>query len=129
MARPDGHRKTEHRRRKCVEYTTRYRQRNWEAYLKYHREYMRKNSRRKKEYRRHAQENPEKNRAQYKLRNALWNGHIIRPSFCQLCNRQCKPQAHHHDYSKPLDVMWLCRPCHYAQHGKKTRVWREGDPL
>lgn len=27
-----------------------------------------------------------------------------------------KTEAHHHDYSKPLDVRWLCRACHQAAH-------------
>lgn len=24
---------------------------------------------------------------------------------------------HHADYDKPLEVTWLCRPCHLAVHG------------
>lgn len=23
---------------------------------------------------------------------------------------------HHPDYSKPLEVVWMCRPCHLAEH-------------
>lgn len=25
-------------------------------------------------------------------------------------------QAHHEDYSKPMDVIWFCPPCHKAHH-------------
>lgn len=33
--------------------------------------------------------------------------------------RQCgsaKAEMHHPDYSQPLNVIWLCRPCHLALH-------------
>jgi ribosomal protein S27AE len=29
-------------------------------------------------------------------------------------------QAHHADYEKPLDVLWLCRPCHKNEHAKQA---------
>jgi len=33
---------------------------------------------------------------------------------CEHCGRAA--QAHHGDYSKPLDVRWLCRAHHLALH-------------
>lgn len=27
-------------------------------------------------------------------------------------------EMHHADYSKPLEIEWLCRPCHLAHHRK-----------
>lgn len=34
---------------------------------------------------------------------------------CEVCG--AKAQMHHHDYSKPLDVRWLCRKHHLDCHG------------
>lgn len=43
---------------------------------------------------------------------ALRNGTMVRPNVCVICGVECKPTAHHYDYSKRLDVTWLCRSCH-----------------
>ncbi len=42
-------------------------------------------------------------------------GNIIRPDKCEMCDKNCKPEAHHEDYSKPLDVKWVCS-CHTIIH-------------
>lgn len=34
---------------------------------------------------------------------------------CERCGSQ-KVQAHHEDYSKPLEVVWLCQAHHTARH-------------
>lgn len=59
---------------------------------------------------------PEKRKAQIKLNNALRYGKIKRPNTCSICNKSCKPQGHHYDYSKPLDVIWMCKKCHSDLH-------------
>ena len=34
---------------------------------------------------------------------------------CVRCG-EAKSVAHHEDYDKPLEVMWLCQPCHKQRH-------------
>lgn len=41
----------------------------------------------------------------------------IKKKRCLICESE-NSQMHHEDYSKPLDVIWLCRPCHLAWHKK-----------
>ena len=57
-------------------------------------------------------DNPEKYKAQNALNNALRDGKIDRPEQCEICGKTKKLQAHHYDYSLPLDVIWLCAECH-----------------
>ena len=45
---------------------------------------------------------------------AIKKGNLI-PLPCIRCN-EIKSLAHHEDYDKPLDVMWLCQPCHKQRH-------------
>lgn len=45
----------------------------------------------------------------------LKRGKIIKGN-CIKCNSTEKVEAHHHDYTKPLDVIWLCRICHLNEH-------------
>jgi hypothetical protein len=52
---------------------------------------------------------------------ALVSGALIKSMHCERCPTVAENTvAHHHDYDKPLDVEWLCRPCHgkhHAEHG------------
>ena len=56
--------------------------------------------------------------AQRKIKNELKRGRMIRPKQCEKCLKDCKPDGHHRDYNKPLEVMWLCKICHSNEHGK-----------
>ena len=60
--------------------------------------------------------NPEKYRATTAVNNAIRDEKIIRPDCCEECNSKCKTHGHHDDYSKYLDVRWLCNDCHNAWH-------------
>lgn len=35
---------------------------------------------------------------------------------CEVCGAESNIEAHHSDYSKPLDVNWLCREHHKEWH-------------
>lgn len=49
-----------------------------------------------------------------------------RPARCERCNRKCKPDAHHDDYSKPNEVKFLCRSCHMKAHFILKRLVTNG---
>ena len=57
---------------------------------------------------------PEKYRARQAVAVALRSGHLTRRP-CQKC-WEMKVQAHHENYAKPLEVTWLCGPCHMEIH-------------
>jgi len=59
---------------------------------------------------------PEKVIARAAVRTALQFNKLIRPEKCTRCGIRTIPHAHHEDYSKKLEVMWLCRACHALRH-------------
>lgn len=66
----------------------------------------------------------QRNRAQHlargKVADALRYGRLTRKP-CEVCGAP-RATAHHVDYSKPLDVRWLCRPHHdEADHQMRSR--------
>jgi len=52
------------------------------------------------------------------FRRAVRSGAITKASECSVCGSRETLCGHHDDYAKPLDVRWLCRPCHMATHYK-----------
>lgn len=59
--------------------------------------------------------NPDGYRAQTAVGNALRDGKIVREP-CGVCASTENVHAHHKDYSKPLEVVWLCARCHHRLH-------------
>jgi hypothetical protein len=64
---------------------------------------------------------------------AIEKGILIRPPLCEDCGGHGKKfkdgrapiQAHHCDYNKPLEVLWLCQECHHKWHKKNTPKRKE----
>lgn len=49
------------------------------------------------------------------VRTAIQTGKI-KKFLCETCNSDRFVQAHHDDYSKPLEIRWLCKKHHNAWH-------------
>ena len=60
--------------------------------------------------------NLHKHSAQQAVGRAIKEGKLVRPAKCQRCAREVFTEAHHSDYSKPLEVEWLCKSCHVNHH-------------
>lgn len=60
-----------------------------------------------------AKKYPERDKARRILQSHVRSGHIV-PLPCLVCGESA--EAHHPDYSSPLDVVWLCRIHHKQTH-------------
>ena len=92
-----------------------YRLKYAEKYRKYIREY-------RKEYRKtrpdsYIEKDEQKKRARHAVENAKRRGKLMQLP-CAKCG-ESKSQAHHLDYSKPLDVIWLCPVHHMETHNRR----------
>ena len=65
----------------------------------------------------HRVRHPDKYRARNAVNNAIRDGRLVRKP-CEHCGSTQSVHAHHHDYSKPLDVEWLCKDCHWKHHNE-----------
>jgi hypothetical protein len=64
---------------------------------------------------------PEKIRARNRLNLAIRRGRLVKPRECGSCEQVVASRClhgHHPDYSKPLEVEWLCAACHSELHRK-----------
>jgi hypothetical protein len=58
---------------------------------------------------------PERVLAWKAVSKAKKSGRLV-PGPCERCGSTVGIQAHHHDYSKRLEVAWLCSGCHNSEH-------------
>lgn len=61
--------------------------------------------------------NPTHYNANKVVEQAIIAGKLDRPDRCSICgcsSSEHRIEAHHEDYSRPLDVIWCCTPCHRA---------------
>lgn len=64
---------------------------------------------------------PYKKRATTMVSNAIKAGKMERKP-CEVCGAE-KVEAHHPDYTKPLEVMWLCKPHHTEWHRHNKPIY------
>lgn len=84
----------------------------------YRKEHMREWAAYSKEYRKRPLVRA-KYLANKKLQWAVSTGQIKKPKRCEDCRKVFLAKGlhgHHEDYLKPLNVSWVCDPCHKARH-------------
>ena len=69
---------------------------------------------------------PERIAARNAVSNAVRDGKL-RQQDCAFCGAS-KTVAHHHDYDRPLDVTWLCQPCHLRFHALENMSATASNP-
>ena len=73
-------------------------------------------------------------RAGHLVETAIKKGVLVQQHQCEKCNAtktfsdgRSGIQAHHDDYTKPLEVRWLCQSCHHEWH--KTNSAKGGNQV
>jgi hypothetical protein len=75
-------------------------------------------------------------RAQHLVERAIKKG-LLSPKPCESCGSTGYPYkdgrrgivAHHTDYNKPLEVVWLCEKCHFEWHRTNRAIMHEGGDI
>jgi hypothetical protein len=67
-------------------------------------------------FRKYYREHKKQIKAKSQLTYAIKMGRAQRGDHCQMCLSTGRLHGHHRDYSKPLEVIWLCAVCHKETH-------------
>lgn len=97
---------------------------NRAANIEYYREYdvarAKTKERRKlssEQCKKYREANKVKYAAHVLVSNAVRDGRLVKADKCEQCETsETILHGHHDDYTKPLDVRWLCPSCHSAWH-------------
>lgn len=54
--------------------------------------------------------------------NAAARAGLEKPKACEGCGLDRRLEKHHHDYSRPLAVVWFCKPCHAIADKLRRRL-------
>lgn len=102
---------------KCKECTKADVRTNRNKHIEYYRAYDRaRGNRQAPEYiKQYRCSNPDKYAAHIATNNAIRDGKLTKQP-CEVCGTMKNIHAHHDDYSKPLDVRWLCAAHHRQWH-------------
>lgn len=80
---------------------------------------------RRRQSRKWKAKNPEKKRAEDAVYRAIRRGDMVRQP-CSVCGERA--HAHHADYARPFEVMWLCALHHARQHAAEGRLRSAATP-
>jgi hypothetical protein len=117
--------------KKCnSEYQREYRKKNPEKIREYERRYIENNpgylkkkaiewrtnnpEKRLAIDRRKRAKNPDRSKARSVIHDLIYRGKLKRQP-CEICSEP-SAEAHHKDYSDPLDIVWLCSKHHREEH-------------
>ena len=124
-------------RKRSLDYRNTHRQECNAAARQYYQDHREQGGLRSRAYRRHhpnqirqseqqrylARRSSVKYKAQQQVKDHVYRQTLLKPNTCSSCKKVCEPRelhGHHEDYSKPLDVVWLCRDCHWQVHRKAS---------
>lgn len=66
-----------------------------------------------------------RNHAKSQLHEAIFRKRLIRPEACSACgNTERRIEAHQPDFSKPLEVIWLCHPCNKPRRTERVAAYK-----
>lgn len=66
---------------------------------------------------------PMKRAAHTIVSNAIRDDKLKKPGAYESCGSNHKIEAHHDNYTKPLDVRWLCEECHKEWHRTNEPIY------